>query len=91
MPEARYVRALSAAEQKALRDLYRQTDQADVRTRCQMILLSAQARPVSEIAQLTFFNEDSVLYWLDRYESLGLSGLEDRPRSGRPPKSDWPM
>jgi transposase len=91
MPEARYVRALTAAEQKALRELYRHTDQADVRTRCQMILLSAQARSVSEIAQLTFFNEDSVLYWLDRYESLGLSGLEDRPRSGRPPKSDWPM
>ncbi len=91
MPEARYVRALSAVELKALRDLYRHTDQADVRTRCQMILLSAQGRPVSEIAQLTFFNEDSVLYWLDRYESQGLSGLEDRPRSGRPPKSNLPM
>jgi transposase len=91
MPEARYVRSLSQAEEKALRELYRQTQNADIRTRCQMILLSAQEHAVSEIAELTFFNEDSVLYWLDRYESQGLSGLEDRPRSGRPPKSEWPM
>ncbi len=91
MPEARYIRSLSAAEQKALRELYRGTHDADVRTRCQMILLSAQEHGVSEIADLTLFNEDSVLYWLDRYESQGLSGLEDRPRSGRPSKSDGPM
>lgn len=91
MPEARYVRKLSTAEQKALRELYRGTHEADVRTRCQMILLSSQAHAVSEIAELTLFNEDSVLYWLDRYARQGLSGLEDRPRSGRPSKSDWPM
>lgn len=91
MPEARFVRSLSNTEQKALRDLYRQTQEADVRTRCQMILLSSQEYGVSEIAKLTLFNEDSVRYWLDRYESEGLAGLEDRPRSGRRPKSDWPM
>jgi hypothetical protein len=91
MPEARYVRSLSRAEQKALRELYRGTHSADVRTRCQMILMSAQEYGVSEIADLTLFNEDSVLYWLDRYESQGLSGLEDRPRSGRPTKSEWRM
>ena len=89
MPEARYVRNLSKAEEQALCELYRRTQNADIRTRCQMILLSAQEHAVSEIAELTFFNEDSVLYWLDRYESQGLSGLEDRPRSGRPPKSEW--
>ena len=91
MPEARYVRSLSNAEQKALRELYRQTKNADVRTRCQMILLSSQEYVVSEIAELTLFKEDSVLYWLDRYENQGLAGLEDRPRSGRRPKSNWPM
>jgi transposase len=91
MPEVRFIRSLLEAEKKSLRELYRQTHNADVRTRCQMILLSAQEHPISEIADLTLFNEDSVRYWLDRYESQGLSGLEDRPRSGRPPKSDWPM
>lgn len=91
MPEARYVRNLSAAEEKALRELYRQTQNAVVRTRCQMILLSSQKYAVSEIANLTLFNEDSVRYCLDRYESQGLVGLEDRPRSGRRSKSNWPM
>ena len=56
-----------------------------------MILLSSQEYGVSEIADLTLFNEDSVLYWLDRYESEGLQGLEDRPCSGHRPKSEWPM
>ena len=91
MPEARYVRSLSKAEQKALQELYRWTQNADVRTRCQMILLSAQEYAVSKIAELTFFNEDSILYWFDRYEQDGLAGLEDRPRTGRHPKSEWPM
>jgi hypothetical protein len=56
-----------------------------------MILLSCEEYPVSKIADLTFFNEDSILYWFDRYEQDGLRGLEDRPRSGRRPKSEWPM
>jgi len=67
---------LSKEEQKALRDLYRRTDKADVRTRCQMILLSAEEYPVSKIAELTLFNEDSILYWFGRYEEDGLRGLD---------------
>lgn len=91
MSGARYVRSLTKEEQKALRELYRRTDKADVRTRCQMILLSSEEYAVSKIADLTLFNEDSILYWFDRYEQDGLAGLEDRPRTGRRPKSEWPM
>jgi len=86
MRAGRYVRSLKDSELDALRQLYRQTGQADLRTRCQMILLSAQGHGVAEIAQLTFFDQDSVLYWFNRYEAEGLAGLEDRPKSGRPPK-----
>lgn len=52
-----------------------------------MILLSADSHSVGEIARLTLFDENSVLFWFDRYETDGLTGLEDRPRTGRPPKS----
>lgn len=83
----RYVRKLSTEEQQALRELYRQTEQADMRTRCQMILLSAQGHTVAQIAAWTMFDQDSVLYWFDRYEAENLKGLQDRPRPGRPPKS----
>jgi len=87
MRPGRYIRELSAAERDVLRQLYRETKDADLRTRSQMLLLSAEGHSVGEIAQLTFFDEDSVLYWFNRYEAEGLTGLEDRPRSGRPPKS----
>jgi transposase len=71
----------------ALQRLYRTTSSADLRTRCHMILLSTQRYTVAQIAALLFFGEDTVLYWLNRYEADGLAGLADRPRSGRPPKS----
>ncbi|NTV47592.1 MAG: helix-turn-helix domain-containing protein [Chlorobiales bacterium] len=87
MPAARYLK-LDQSQIEKLRTHYRQTNEADLRTRCQMILLSAQGRSVAEIAQLTYFNQDSVLYWFDRYEQDGLEGLNERPRSGRPPKSN---
>ncbi len=87
MPPARYVHKLTPEEQQALQQRYRQTDKADTRSRCQMILLSAAGHNVAQIATLTFFDQDSVLFCLDRYEAEGLDGLEDRPRAGRPPKS----
>lgn len=91
MPAARNIDKLTKEEQEALQTLYRQTENANTRTRCQMILLSVHGRSVAEIASLTFFDEDTVLYWFDRYEAENLKGLEDRPRSGRPPKSKWRM
>lgn len=87
MPAARFIRPLSEQEQQELKQLYRKTEQADVRSRCQMILLSAAGQPVAEIAKLTYFSEDAVLYWFQRYESDQLAGLEDRPGRGRPAKS----
>ena len=87
MPAPRYIRSLTLAEVGALKRLYRRTDNADIRTRCQMILLSAEGHSIADIARLTFFDEDAVRYWFDRYEAENLAGLEDRPRRGRPPKS----
>ena len=87
MRPGRHIRQLNDQERAALRQLYRQTEDADVRSRCQMILLSADGHGVGEIARLILFDENSVLFWFDRYEVGGLAGLEDRPRTGRPPKS----
>ena len=86
MPPARYIR-LSPTEVSALETLYRHTKDADLRTRCQMVLLSAQEYSVTDISKLTLFDQDTVLFWFTRYEADGLAGLEDRPHPGRPPKS----
>jgi transposase len=87
MPAPRYIRSLTLGEVGALKQLYRRTESADLRTRCQMILLSAEGHSIADIARLTFFDEDAVRYWFDRYEAENLAGLEDRPGRGRPPKS----
>lgn len=87
MPAPRFLK-LDPTQAEALQKEYRTTHDADLRSRCQMILLSDQGRSASEIAQLTLFDQDTVLYWFERFEKEGLGGLQDHPKSGRPPKSN---
>ncbi len=87
MQAHRFVHSRADEERTAVQQLYRQTNNADLRTHAQIVLLSADGHTVQEIATLTYFGEDTILYWLDRYEQQGLSGLEVLPGSGRPPKS----
>jgi transposase len=51
-----------------------------------MVLLSARGYSVSQIAEIFAVGEDVVRAWLHRYAREGPSGLDDRPRPGRPPK-----
>ena len=87
MPAARFVAPRPPEEEAVLQHCYRQTHDADLRTRCQMILFSGRGKTVPEIADLTLFGEDTVLYWIERYQQEGIDGLSERPRSGRPSKS----
>lgn len=65
--------------------LYRKTKDPRLRTRTQIILLSAeQERKVPEIAEIVRESEATVLRWLKRYRAEGLEGLHDAPRAGRP-------
>ncbi len=57
-----------------------------VALRAQMVLLSGRGYSVPEIARIHSCGMDVVRTWLHRYEERGLEGLEDKPRSGRPPK-----
>jgi hypothetical protein len=50
MPAIRNIRKLGEEEIGKLQKLYRQTENADLRTHCQMILLSNQGHNVAEIA-----------------------------------------
>lgn len=87
MPASRRVHELSEAEVSELDHIYRTTNSSDMRTRCQAVLLSCEGYSTPEVAHLVRFSQDTVLYWIDRYDVEGVAGLEDRPRSGRPPKS----
>lgn len=55
-----------------------------IATRLVMVLLSAAGMPASEIADLLGYHPATVRRWLHRYDTDGIPGLPDRPRSGRP-------
>jgi transposase len=78
------VRTLSEEEVKALKRLHRETDDADVRSRCDMILLSNERLSPPQIAKRVRFSRSTVVRFIQRYEAEGLRGLYTKPRSGRP-------
>jgi transposase len=70
-----------------LDDLYRTTRDVRIRTRAQMVLLSAEKQMIpSKIASIVRRDEQTVRNWLKRYRAEGLNGLYDRPRPGHPAK-----
>jgi transposase len=70
-----------------LDDLYRTTRDVRIRTRAQMVLLSAEKQLVPhEIASIVRRNEQTVRCWLKRYRAEGINGLYDQPRAGSPGK-----
>ena len=76
---------LIPVQRKELDQLYRTTKAPRLRTRAQMVLLSAeQGLKVPQIAVIVRESEATVLRWLKRYRAEGLAGLQDAPRPGRP-------
>jgi transposase len=54
--------------------------------RAHMVLLSDRGFTVPQSAAIHACGQDVVRTWLHRYQRQGVAGLEDEPRSGRPPK-----
>jgi transposase len=78
------VHSLTSEEITALERLHRQTEDANVRSRCDMILLSNEGLSPPRIGKQVRFSHDTVSRYIVRYEAEGLTGLLPRPRSGRP-------
>ena len=82
--EKLYVPSLSEEQKVELDELYRKTEVPRVRTRAQMVLLSAEKKlKVDEIADIVRESSVTVLRWLHRYIAEGIQGLLDAPRAGR--------
>lgn len=80
------VHTLSAEEHTVLEELHKRTHKADLRSRCQMILLSNDGLSPPQIAKQVRFSRRTVTRFIQRFEAEGISGLMTKPRSGRPPK-----
>lgn len=73
-----FVHPLSDEELIALETRYRQTGDAEERTRCQIILLSHKGMKAQDIAPIVLKSADTVRRTIRRYEAKGLGGLHDR-------------
>src|ERR671919_669620 len=56
-----------------------------LRDRACIVALSAHGWWVSDIARLVGVSPGVVRKWITRFNAAGLAGLQDQPRSGRPP------
>lgn len=79
------VRELSDEERTQIRRLSQaRTVAARTVERAQIIQLASEGLLVPAIAERLGIGQDVVRQWLKRFNAEGLSGLRDRPRSGRP-------
>ncbi len=81
----KYITPLSQEEKKALNSLFKEHSSHLVRRRAHMLLLSAEKFSINEIARIYQVHRDTVSNTFARWEKYGIDGLDDAPRSGRPP------
>lgn len=85
MPRSRYVSPLSESIQQELQDIYKSHPDFSCRQRAQAILLSHKGYNLKQLQDILDFDRDTLSQWLNRFEMSGVDGLQDLPRSGRPP------
>lgn len=89
MPGIKERRPLTVEERSTLEKLKRsQTAESRLAERAKMVLWSRDGVSGNQIAKRLGREPDTVYRQLDRFEEEGLSGLKDRPRSGRPVEYD---
>ncbi len=74
----------SDEEVTELRHLYHTTKDVRIRTRSQIILLAFDGLSAPKIARIVDLDPFSVRQYMKRYLNEGVTGLADRPRTGRP-------
>ena len=83
---ALHVRPLSDDERMKLERLtHAQTVPVRLARRARIIALAATGLTAPAIAKQVPCSEKCVRQWLERFNEAGLPGLDDAPRSGRPP------
>lgn len=80
------LRTLTTQEQTEIDRLSRsRTAHARLVERARIVRLASQGQGVSAIARRLKVSRPTVYTWLTRFNGTGLAGLQDEPRSGRPP------
>jgi len=82
----RFVQPLSDRDKEQLGTTVREGNSYRVRRRAHAILLSAEGFTIDEIARIYQTDRDTVASTFTRWEKVGLAGLFDDDKSGRPPR-----
>ena len=61
---------------------------AGLAQRARIVLLAGEGVGTNEIARRVGVSKPTVIAWKRRFAEEGLAGLDDRPKSGRPPVID---
>ena len=80
----KFIKTLSDKDYHKLVENYQTSKNFRVRSRSHAILLSYQKYPIDEIAAICGVHRTAVSRWLDWWNELGLEGLADEQKSGRP-------
>src|SRR5215210_526955 len=81
----RFIKSLSQEQQRSLNHTMRNHPSHRTRMRAHAILLSARRYSINQLADIFAVDRESVTAWLVRWEESGTKGLDDDPKSGRPP------
>lgn len=86
MGKERFIHKLTEQDITRLKEFDREIGNSRVHTRVHAILLSRKGYNIRQISQIVDLAPTYLGEWFNRYEREGVTGLLDRPRSGRPAK-----
>jgi transposase len=82
----KFVKSLTSEQREQLNEIMKSSAPQRKRMRAHAVLLSDRRYSINQIADIYQVDRDRVSQWLDRWEEFKFDGLDDGPRSGRPPK-----
>lgn len=82
----KFVQPLTEEQREQLKEVMKSQAPQRTRMRAHAILLSERQYSIDQIADIYQTDRDRVSEWLDWWEQYQFDGLDDDPRSGRPPK-----
>ena len=82
----KFVQPLMEEQREQLKEVMKSQSPQRSRMRAHAILLSERRYSIDRIADIYQVDRDRVSEWLNWWEEAKFAGLEDDPRSGRPPK-----
>lgn len=84
----KFVKKLTSEQRQQLTEIMKSSAPQRKRMRAHAILLSERRYSINQIADIYQTDRDRVSQWLDWWEQYQFEGLDDDPRSGRPPTLD---